>query len=366
MSSDVSCFENIIGLTRTPCSDYSTISSDYTTSDSGLYLDELIPLSKWESILNCKWGENVFEYMEKARDNAIIDFRIDATEILTRYNKLVRNPFKGRIGKVKRSATLTGLRNTYYYGIVLRVDDIVGGEILITDISTMFSANGTVDVIVKNNLNTTIGTYTVNTVTNTLTANTVAITLPTHSDYVENLEYYFLVQYDGTNIPYDNAFYDTCSSFCGSKSSQSNKQFGYAEYMMASGIGLSSISDLSDVSISSSNKCYGLSIGLTARCKVEEIWCYDEMDYVGNSVDMAIAKCVRMLAAINVIRDISLSENLNYETVIDGQTLGAWHEQWTNEYSEMIDFIVKNIDVRKTDCFECGHEVLLGVGKIRS
>ena len=61
-----------------------------------------------------------------------------------------------------------------------------------------------------------------------------------------------------------------------------------------------------------------------------------------------------------------MSENLNFDTIIDRQTLGEWQEQWVGEYSEMIDFIVKNIDVTKTDCFECGREILGGVGKIRS
>ena len=366
MSSDVSCFDNIIGLTRTPCNDYSGLSADYTTSDSGLYMDEVIPLHKWESILNCKEGENVFTFMETARDNAIIDFRIDATEILTRYNKLLRNPFKGRIGKVKRSGILSSLTSNYYYGIVLRVDDVVGGEIIVTDISTIFENNGTVDVYLYNNLNTLIGTYTVNTVANAVTGNTVSITLPTHSEYVENLEYYFLVQYDGANEPYDNEFYDDCNSLCTAKPTRSNKQFGYLDYMTPSGIGLSSVADLSDLTFSSNNRCYGLSLGLTVRCKVEEIWCYDEMDYVGNSVDMAIAKCIRLKACLNLIRDISLSENLNFDTIIDRQTLGEWQEQWVGEYSEMIDFIVKNIDVTKTDCFECGREILGGVGKIRS
>ena len=58
MSILINCFDDIIGITRTPCSDYNAISSTYTTSDSGLYLDELIPLSKAESLLNCKVGEN--------------------------------------------------------------------------------------------------------------------------------------------------------------------------------------------------------------------------------------------------------------------------------------------------------------------
>jgi hypothetical protein len=365
MASDVSCFDDIIGLTRTPCSDYTGLSTDYTTSDSGLYLDELIPLSKFEAILNCKVGENVFTFMEKARDNAIIDFRIDATAILTEYNKIKRRPFSGRIGKVKRADPLS-LTVGKYYGIVLRVDDVVGGEILVSDIATMFDTTGTVTVYVYNNLNTLLGTYVLNTTANTVTANAISIlTLPMHSDYVENLEYSFVFLL-GANVPYDNELYNTCTSLCNSDPTQSNKQFGFTDYMRASGITLTDLLDFSDLRIPSDNRCFGLSLGLKARCKVDEIWCYDEMDYIGDAVDMAVAKAVRLKAASNLIRDIALSENLNFETMIDGETLGEMDERWMGEYNEMIEFIVKNIDVTKTDCFECGREILMGSNTIWS
>jgi len=365
MSSSVTCFDYIIGLTRTPCSDYTGLSADYTTSDSGLYLDELIPIDKYESILNCKVGENVFTFMEKARDNAIIDFRIDATAILTQYNTLVRNPFKGRIGKVKRSDVLT-LVTGNYYGIVLRFDDIVGGEIVVTDIGTIFDTTAAFNVLVYNNLNDLVATVAVTSTADVLTLTSTTLSLPTHSDYVENLEYYFIFQYNGTNTPYDNVFRDTCGSLCNARRSQSNKQFGFTDYMSVSGISLTSIADFSDVSICSENRCFGLTLGLYARCKVEDIWCYDEMDYVGNAVDMAIAKCIRLKAASNLIRDIALTSNLNFDSMIDGVTLGTMDEQWNGEYNEMIDFIVKNIDITKTDCFECGREILGGVGSILS
>lgn len=363
MSSDVSCFDDIIGLTRTPCSDYSAISSTYTTSDSGLYLDELIPLSKWESVLNCKIGEEVFTFMSTARDNAIIDFRIDATAILTQDNILKRKPFTGRIGKVKRSATLN-LTAGNYYGIVIRCDDIVSGEIILGDVATMFDTTGVISLLVYDNLNTLHGTYALNTVADNMEANDIAdLTLPMHSDYVENLEYYFIYLY-GTNTPYDNAFYNACQSFCAdpckSISSQSNKQFGYGNYSSASGVTLTGIADLSDVSLVSDNRAFGLSLGLKMRCKVEEIWCYDEMDYVGNAVDMAVAKAVRLKATSNLIRDIAVSNNLNFETMIDGETLGDLDERFMAEYAEMIEFIVNNISVERTDCFECGHETLVG------
>ena len=142
--------------------------------------------------------------MDKARTSAIIDFRIDATSILTQYNKLVRKPFTGRIGKVKRSAALTSLTSGYYYGMVLRMYDVVSGEVIITDIGTLFDTTGNVTVLIYNNLNTLVDSQVVNTTANALTNNTVSITLPMHSDYVENLEYYIVVQYNGTDSPYDN------------------------------------------------------------------------------------------------------------------------------------------------------------------
>jgi len=359
MSDSVSCFADIIGLTRTPCSDYTGLSADYTTSDSGLFLDEIIPLSKFETILNCKVGENVFTFMEKARDNAIIDFRIDATTILTEYNKLKRRPFKGRIGKVKRDDTLS-LTVGKYYGLVLKCDDIVGGEILVSDIATMFDTTGTIDVLVYDNLNTLHGTYTVNTVADAVKENTIdTLTLPMHSDYVENLEYYFIFLY-AANTPYDNKILDACGSLCPPATTQSNKQFGFTNYLKASGVTLTGVADFSDLNPASDSRCFGLSLGLKMRCKVEEIWCYDEMDYIGDTLDMAMAKAVRLKAASNLVRDIALSENLNFETMIDGETLGDMDERWMGEYNEMIEFIVKNIDVQKTDCFECGREILMG------
>jgi len=365
MASDVTCFDNIIGLTRTPCSDYTDIDSDYTTSDSGLYLDELFPLSKIESLLNCKVGENVFTFMEKAREQAIIDFRIDATAMLTQANRLKRNPFKGRIGKVKRDKTLTSLTVGDYYGIVLRCDDIVGGEIEITDISTIFDTTGTITLYIYDNLNTLHDTLTLDTTADTLDANTVSVTLPTHSEYVENLEYYFVYQL-GAILPYNNEFYNTYPSAAKPNPSQSNKQFGYTDYFIVSGVRVDDLTDFSDLSVSRTNRCYGLSIGLTAKCNVDEIWCYDEMDYSGNAVDMAIAKAVRLKAVSNLVRDIALSENLNFETALDGETLGVMDERWTIEYSDMIDWIVRNIDVTKTDCFECDKGMFLGVNTIWS
>ena len=363
MSSDVSCFDNIIGLSRTPCSDYS-VPTIYSTSDSGLYLDELIPMYKVESLLNCKVGENVFVFMDKARDNAIIDFRIDATAILARSANVKRRPFVGRIGKVKRDKTLS-LTVGNYYGIVLRCDDIVGGELVITNIGTIFDTTGMLSIVIYNNLNQTIGTYIVNTTAGALEENTESITLPMHSSYVDNLEYYIVYQYAG-NSPYNNEFVNHHATTFGAKPSQSNKQYGFSEYLVARGVNLSSVADLSDVGGATDTRCFGLTLALEARCKVEEIWCYDEMDYVGDAIDMAIAKAVRLKAGLNLIRDIALSQNLNRSTMVDGATLGEMEEAWSVEYAEMIEYIVKNVDLTKTDCFECGKEILMGLGKILS
>lgn len=365
MSSDVTCFGNIIGLTRTPCNDYTDIPANYTTSASGLYLDEVIPLSTIESLLNCKVGENVFVFMDRARENAIIDFRTDATAFLLDRTKQRRPAFSGLIGKVKRSKTLS-LTTGKYYGISLRCDDIVAGQMIVSTIRGIFDTTGTVTIYVYNNLNELLDTVTLNVVADTLSTATVNIRPELHSQYVENLEFYFVYEYDGVITPYNNELYDSKSYYRTPRSSSSNRQFGYSDYLIASGVQLTDISDFSDLSCSHTATCYGLILGVSLYCNAEEIWCYDGMDYLGNTIDMAIAKAVRLKAVSNLIRDIALSENLNFETVINGETLGDFDERYNAEYTDMLNFIVKNMDVSKTDCFECEDKLLMGVNTIFS
>jgi hypothetical protein len=356
------CFDDIIGLTRTPCNDYLEISDAYTTSDSGLYLDELIPLSKIESLLNCKVGENVFVFMQKAVNNAIVDFRIDATAILGQQSKLRRQPFNGQIGKVKRDSVLTNLVDGRYYGLVLKCNDIVSGELVINTIGMMFDTGVPMFFSIYDNVDGFLTNFVASTGSGNLVTQNVNVTLPLHSDYVENLEYYILYQYDGDTTPYNNVLYDALPTNA-PKKSQTNKQFGYTDYLIASGVGIDDTSRIGHYNPPANKTCYGLTLNVSLRCKVEEIWCYDEMDYVGNPIDMAIAKAVRLKAASNLLRDIALSENLNFETIVGGETLGEWDERLTIEYSDVMNYIINNIDVSKTDCFECTG-TLLGVGQI--
>ena len=89
------CYNSIIGLTRTDCECYGTIPDDAADSLSGLYIDELVGLSFIQSMTDCDNGNDLFQNMVKARDNAITSFQADTNALLLENFKMRRNPFKG-------------------------------------------------------------------------------------------------------------------------------------------------------------------------------------------------------------------------------------------------------------------------------
>ena len=58
---NIDCYDYIIGLSQTECSDCYTIPSDADVSNSGLYIDELESLRMLTSLENCEKGTDVFD-----------------------------------------------------------------------------------------------------------------------------------------------------------------------------------------------------------------------------------------------------------------------------------------------------------------
>ncbi len=366
----LSCWDNIIGLTRTGCADY-TFTADDKLSNSGIFLDELMPLPKFKSLLNCEIGNDLSVFMDRARETAILDFIIDANNLLLDQARLARLPFKGVIGKAKTTQVLTGLTVGNYYGVRFYCSDIIGGEWYVKTISTIFNTTGTIELLIYNNLNELLNTLTINTVANTLTTTDVKafdIRLPLHSDFVENLEYFFIFQY-AANTPRNNQQYNSknLARECNPcYKTQTGRQFGWKQFGSLCGIALSSIADLSDVTGAFSSRMYGLMIESGFGCNIEEMWCDDELDWVNEPTARNIAKTIQYKAAINLINDLYLSKMLNRDTIIDGETMEEREEKYMSIYKELLQNTVDNADVTATDCFECDDKLIIGKTYIKT
>ena len=371
MSYQLDCFDNIIGLSRTLCSCYdSNKPADYNTSLSGLYLDELMPLTAFKSLLNCENGNEIWTLLDRSREQAILNFRADANALLLKNYKLKRKPFYGHIGKIKYSDALT-ITTGDWVGIRIFCADVVSGVLKIKNIGALFSETGSFTLYIYNNMNELVDTVTINTVANTHTSNDIVdIELDLHSDYVENLEYYLIYQKNGLT-PKNNIVdclscpkytFDTCNPIF--KWSQTNKQYGWAEYCMVGSFKRTDISDLSDLDSITGDYMYGLTLEVELKCKIAEVWCKDELDFESNPIARAMALAIRFKSGELFLNDVMLSSNINYERLINGEAHNKAREIFAEKYAEMMEYISENVDVYATDCFECKDDLNMGIKTI--
>jgi len=198
MSTGNECLTNVIGLSRSTCDCFAEGPLGYDESLSGLYLDELLDISIIKELENCANGNDFWELMARARNQAIQQFKADTLAGILQYNSLMRPVFpNGTIGNLKFTKDL--VTTAPYAGLRIRCADVVGGEITIGALGAAFNFTGTLDVLVYDNTGVKVaGPYTIDTLANTNRKTLITpLTLPMHIDGVDNAEYYFLYVNNG-------------------------------------------------------------------------------------------------------------------------------------------------------------------------
>ena len=104
MASVNTCFENIIGLSRTDCECVEDRPVSAGTSASGLYLDELEGLSIRLADTKRDCGESsLWTMMARARENAVKDMVSDILACLNREAAIRRRSGSAIVGDTKKS-----------------------------------------------------------------------------------------------------------------------------------------------------------------------------------------------------------------------------------------------------------------------
>ena len=359
-SPDISCWDNIIGLSRTECDCYDPITA---ISNSGLYLDELIQLRSVNELLNCEEGNDIWAKMDKARENAIRLFIGEINLELLKHYQLKRQPFYGNIGRNKFTNTLS-VTNGNYYGMRIYCCDIVSGIFKIKRIGALFNKTGAITLWIYNNMNELQGTYSISTVANQHTWTDIAdLELPMHDGLVDNLEYFLIYQYTtaGGYVPLNNEIKCACGRFRAvfdtSKpywfATHSDRQYYWTHYAMAGGFKEDDISDLSDLTSTTNNYTYGITLECEFKCKVQEVLCKDYFDFDSNPLAIATAIAIRYKAGEILINDILTTPNINRNVLINREHLVAMQQEIIARYNEHLKYIAENLNVRSTDCFEC-------------
>jgi len=366
MSIPINCYDYIIGLSETPCTCYDDGKpADFDVSNSGLYLDQLEPLNKITGLDNCE-NVSVWRAMETARDNAVKRFVADTNSRIVQEYNLKRRIYKGGIGRMKYTADKTVQRT--YAGLRMYCADIISGVAKITNINTIFNATGTIELNIYNNLNELVsGSHTLNTVANTLTANALNIELPLHSEYTDNLEYYFLYTYNSGIVPKNNDLSCNCGSFRPTFNlsnpyfnKKQSQRYGWANYVMVSGYETDEL-DFMDICLSGNNYMFGLIPEVEMYCRIGDVLCKDvyDVDFTSNPKAAAMAHAIYYKAAEILLRWLLTNPDLNRITMINTEVMEKFMMDYLTKYKEMLEYVIADVDLAKTDCIECRDKIKL-------
>ena len=358
----LACYENIIGLSRTECTCYKPNVFDESKSD--LYLDELqgLNLKSLAELENCEDSDNIWIVMKRARENAILNVINDITGELTKTHRVKRQPFTGAIGRKRFTADL--IFNTTYAGVRWYCADIVSGNLKITKIHTAFNATGTVTLYIYNNLNELVHTEILATEANKVKVNTLStpIELPAHNAFTDNVEYFFIYAYD-INMKPKNVDVD-CLTGCSGFTyvfdthrpyfwSQTNKKKGWADYIMVGGWAGNTLDEFDEAPETAGGYMNGLLFEVEFGCKLGEVICKDSLDFYNNVMAITLAFMVQHKAGELLLTDLMMSDKLTRDTMINAEAVNGLIGYYQNKYKQYLTTIMKQIDVKATDCFEC-------------
>ncbi|MCA9497107.1 MAG: hypothetical protein KC589_09250 [Nanoarchaeota archaeon] len=347
--SELKCLDNIIGLSQTDCACYDDQKpSDFDTSNSGLYLDQLegLELSIINADADCGDG-NIWEKMESAIRNAKINLRTDLLASIGTGARNKRKPFSGIIGQKQYR---TFLNDTLVYaGLRITDCDIKGGEFTIKNIHTLLDGSATFDIEIWNNIDDVpLKTFQVNSVANTWTENDVLseeLTFPLYTEDADKLEYYILYKPNGLKGA-ENKLDCGCS-----------RKPDYMKWFNIQGI---KVNDPTiDGSFFSDGYAHGLRIDVQINCNNAHVICGgddQELDFDNDPIARVLAYAIRYKAGEILIEDILASGQINRYTMLDKERLWGKRNHYRSEFSQRIMYLTQEIDLSVNDCFACGDD----------
>lgn len=357
MSIPVDCFDYIIGLSRSSCNCYSDRPVDFDASLSGLYMDEFSPLDQLKGLENCENG-SVWDKMANARENAIRFFISDMNSKLQKKYLLKRKPYKGTIGN--KTFTEDRILVNSYNGIRVFCSDIISGYMKIKKINTIFNSTGAFNLFIYNNMNELITTVSLNTVADLYTQNTVNIELPLHSDFVNNLEYYFV--YSGIT-PKNNTLECACGKHSHFNKTESQR-FKWADFIQVSGFDTDSL-DFIELSHSHSIYLNGLILEVELYCKLNDLFC-SEWDFDTDPINASVAYAIAFKATEICLKSIISSTDLSRETMVNAETIEKFMMDYSQKYEDKTADILEEVDITKNDCLMCRDELGMKITGILS
>lgn len=360
MSITPDCLTNLVGLSKTPCDCWADKPADYNTSISGRYLDELLTINNWKGLENCE-ETDIWEFMATAREYGIRTVKTDVLNGIFVENEQAYPYFRGRIGEGK--AKVVQAFSDAFAGMMYRCNPMKGGYIRFNAFGGIFDGTGTVHLYVMNNLGELKGEYDINTTANVYVNTPLAIPLelPLYSEQTEFLHYYVFFA-NGPIKPLNNSIMcNTCKNFspcwdlllgCYDRL-QKNNRYDWARFVQVSGFTFDDTDDLYDIDKGYSSALYGLTADVETWCRVDDMFCVDDILFAANPHYDALAMAILHKSGLMCIDNNLLTDKLNRANLINRETLLAFQPIWQAEYDKYVAMFVNNVDLRNTSCIKC-------------
>jgi len=376
MSVSTNCFDNIIGITKSECDCFGDLSG---YSLSNLYVDGLVELEEVFGANKCSESTEISTMINKSLDEAKMEFLADFNSNMLTHFKIKRQRFTGAIGRPTYK-TVANINYGHYAGVRMYCADVVSGTLKINKIGTIFSADGEIELHVKDNLNNYYGSLTLDTSANKHHVSSIAgIELPMHSPYIDNLEYYFFYETNIQNRPKANEVKcGTCGGFRPHYNTlrpyyntQTGGQYGWANWAMVGGLYQKNTASAEDIDMtclptSTSNILYGLTFDIEFNCTANKVICDSGFDFERDPVALSIANAIRYRTGAIILEKTLRSTMINRFTMMNREEKKEVVDKYNEKYLMLMNYIITNLDFKQNDCFSCREKFDGGVTGIRA
>ncbi len=354
------CYDNIIGLAQEECACISTDRpADYATSQSGLYMDDLVLISSLVGLKDCD-QTSIWPILTRARKAAISQFVADTNALMGQKYRPRRAPARDQVlGQIKAKTVESPTEALAV--VAIECAPIRSGKMTISKLGAVFSGSGLVSVGLYNNVDGLLSTHEITTVADTYTTITLDLELPLYSKYCTPLIYYFVYTFDAGNLPRANKISCGCSGWTPTYNSaapyyldkKTRRGAPWASYVMVGGTEITDIVELEDTPSAMTSKMHGLVFEVDFSCDVSEVLCKDSLDFESNPLAQSMAFAIYYLTAALVASSVLSSDKLTRSNMINSEDWEDSLIEWQAKYNEHTNYIASQANYTANDCLTC-------------
>jgi hypothetical protein len=149
---------------------------------------------------------------------------------------------------------------------------------------------------------------------------------------------------------------------------KTNYQYGWASYLKVGGgvtngaapIGGIPSVDFINLEPTFGSNMMGLQLSINVKCDIGMTMCSGSIDFTSDPLAMAKAKAIQHIASFLLLSDLMSGQNINYSSLINGETAGQFMNYHKAEYIKLIGEIVMNTSLNNSDCFTCNKRIKTG------